>query len=122
MAARLTVGLKEAKPILSVSPVDARRRVITLYKTWYRQIPFILSNYDLPVSKEDCVKKLREEFERHANVKDIRVIDILLIKGQMELQETCSQWKPAATLMNYWKSTHEPKPKDFMSKFISGHD
>lgn len=53
------------------------------------------------------------------------VTDILitiLYQGQMELQETCSQWKPAATLMNYWKVTQEPKPKDFISKFISGHD
>ncbi|XP_071855854.1 NADH dehydrogenase (ubiquinone) B14 subunit [Bombus fervidus] len=122
MAARLTLGLKEAKPILSISPVDARRRVITLYKTWYRQIPFILSNYDVPMSKEDCIKKLRGEFKRHANIKDIRVIDMLLIKGQMELQETCAHWKPAATLLNYWKITEEPKPKDFISKFISGHD
>lgn len=39
-----------------------------------------MSNYDLPVTKEDCVAKLREEFKRHANVKDVRVIDILLIK------------------------------------------
>ncbi|XP_033353561.1 NADH dehydrogenase [ubiquinone] 1 alpha subcomplex subunit 6 [Bombus vosnesenskii] len=116
------VALRQVKPILSLSPIDAHRRVITLYKTWYRQIPFILSNYDVPVTKEDCILKLREEFKRHANVKDIRVIDMLLIKGQMELQETCAQWKPAAILMNYWKVTQEPKPKDFLSKFISGHD
>ncbi|XP_043577863.1 NADH dehydrogenase [ubiquinone] 1 alpha subcomplex subunit 6 [Bombus pyrosoma] len=122
MAARVTLGLKEVKPILSLSPTDAHRRVITLYKAWYRQIPFILSNYDVPVTKEDCIEKLREQFKRHANLKDTRVIDMLLIKGQMDLQETCSQWKPAATFMNYWKVTEEPKPKDFISKFISGHD
>lgn len=40
----------------------------------------------------------------------------------MELQEVCAQWKPPAILLNYWKETHEPKPKDFMSKFLSGHD
>lgn len=40
----------------------------------------------------------------------------------MELQEVCAQWKPAATLLHYWKQTEEPKPKDFMSKFLSGHE
>lgn len=50
------------------------------------------------------------------------ILITILYQGQMELQETCAQWKPAAILMNYWKVTQEPKPKDFLSKFISGHD
>ncbi|KAK1134109.1 hypothetical protein K0M31_011891 [Melipona bicolor] len=121
MATPVTSGLKQVKPILSLTHVEARRKVITLYKTWYRQIPFIKANYILPVTKEECQQKLREEFYRHANVRDLRVIDMLLVKGQMELQEVCAQWKPAATLLRYWKQTEEPKPKDFMSKFLSGH-
>lgn len=40
----------------------------------------------------------------------------------MELQEVCAQWKPTGTLLRYWKETEEPKPKDFMSKFLSGHE
>ncbi|XP_043787634.1 NADH dehydrogenase [ubiquinone] 1 alpha subcomplex subunit 6 [Apis laboriosa] len=122
MATPAKAAVKHVKPILSLTPIEARRRVISLYKTWYRQIPFILSNYDLPRTKKECQQKLREEFKRNAHINDLRVIDLLLIKGQMELQEVCAQWKPPATVLNYWKETHEPKPKDFMSKFLSGQD
>lgn len=41
---------------------------------------FIEANYIIPVTKEECQQKLREEFYRHANVRDLRVIDMLLVK------------------------------------------
>lgn len=43
MASReaIHVGSKVVKPLLSTNPVEARRRVINLYKAWYRQIPYI---------------------------------------------------------------------------------
>lgn len=37
-------------------------------------------DYDIPKNQKQCREKLREEFMKHANVKDIRVIDILVIK------------------------------------------
>ncbi|XP_076232264.1 NADH dehydrogenase (ubiquinone) B14 subunit [Calliopsis andreniformis] len=122
MATPVKAAVKRVKPILSLNPSDARRRVIALYKSWYRQIPFIVLGYDIPKSEFQCRKKLREEFMRHANVTDLRVIDLLVVKGQMELQEVAMMWKPKGNLMNYWKETVEPKPKDFLSKFLTGHD
>lgn len=37
----LKVGVKQVRPILSVDNADARKRVLNLYKAWYRQIPYI---------------------------------------------------------------------------------
>ena len=122
MATPVKTAIKRVKPILSLNPADARRRVITLYKAWYRQIPFLRQGYDINKTELQCRKKLREEFMRHANVTDIRVIDLLTVKGQMELQETAMLWKTTGGLMNYWKETCEPKPKDFMSKFLAGRE
>lgn len=53
--------------------------------TEYTKMVTILSfaavmDYDLPKSKEECRAKLREEFMKHRNVQDIRVIDMLVIK------------------------------------------
>jgi len=43
--AKTTVsGLKQVRPILSLDSADARKRVLNLYKAWYRQIPYI-GNY-----------------------------------------------------------------------------
>ena len=36
--------------------------------------------YDINKTELQCRKKLREEFMRHANVTDIRVIDLLTVK------------------------------------------
>lgn len=37
-------------------------------------------DYDIPKTVEQCRAKLREEFERHRNVTDVRVVDMLVIK------------------------------------------
>lgn len=34
-------GLKQVKPILSTNRDEAKRRVLNLYKAWYRQIPYV---------------------------------------------------------------------------------
>lgn len=63
---------------------------------------------------------MKEEFLRNKDVQDIRVIDMLVIKGQMELKEIVKGWKQKGHIMRYWKETVDPKPTDFLSKFLSG--
>ncbi|KAJ9590122.1 hypothetical protein L9F63_016751 [Diploptera punctata] len=112
--------LRQVKPILSVDRGEARKRVFNLYKAWYRQMPYVVMDYDIPKSVEQCRAKLREEFEKNRHITDIRVIDMLVIKGQMELKETVEIWKQKGHIMTYFKETVEPKPTDFLSKFFAG--
>ena len=46
MASQKTIreGYKLVKPVLSTNKLEAKRRVINLYKAWYRQIPFTGKN------------------------------------------------------------------------------
>lgn len=37
----IRAGARQAAPIMSVDKADAKRRVINLYRAWYRQIPSI---------------------------------------------------------------------------------
>ncbi|KAL1140677.1 hypothetical protein AAG570_000607 [Ranatra chinensis] len=111
---------RQVKPLLSLDRSEARKRVLDLYKAWWRQVPYIVMEFDIPKSIEQCRQKLREEFKKNQHITDIRVIDMLVIKGQMELKETVHIWKQKGHIMNYWKETHEPKPTDFLSSFFSG--
>jgi len=79
-------------------------------------------DYDIPLQLPDLKAKLREEFLKNKHVEDIRVIDMLVIKGQMELKETAEQWKQKGHIMNYFKESIEPKPQGFLSKFLAGQE
>ncbi|EFX76015.1 hypothetical protein DAPPUDRAFT_231213 [Daphnia pulex] len=113
-------GVKQVRPLLSVDNAEARKRVLNLYKAWYRQVPYIVLEYDIPKNESQCRAKLREEFEKHRHAKDVRVIDMLVVKGQMELVETVKRWKQKGHVMNYFRTPINPKPNDFLSKFIAG--
>lgn len=79
-----------------------------------------MDKYHIPKTTKDVQRKIREEFSRHKEVEDIRVIDKLVIRGQMELQECLQHWKQSTHIMRYWKDTVDPKPADFLSKFLTG--
>ena len=37
----LKSGLKQVRPLLSADNAEARKRVLNLYKAWYRHIPYM---------------------------------------------------------------------------------
>uniref|UniRef100_A0A7R9D3K5 NADH dehydrogenase [ubiquinone] 1 alpha subcomplex subunit 6 n=1 Tax=Timema cristinae TaxID=61476 RepID=A0A7R9D3K5_TIMCR len=100
MAAReaARTAIKNVRPILSIDSSEAKKRVLNLYKAWYRQMPYVVMDYDIPKSVPQLRQKLREEFEKNTHITDIRVIDMLVIKGQMELKETVEIWKQKENL------------------------
>lgn len=145
MAGREAVktAFKQVKPILSTDKEEARKRVLNLYRAWYRQVPYIgefwhffplvmsslvyifflcstVKDFDIPKSEKQVRDKLKEEFLKNKDVKDIRVIDMLVIKGQMDLKESVNIWKQKGHIMKYWQESVEQKPTDFLSKFFSG--
>jgi NADH dehydrogenase (ubiquinone) 1 alpha subcomplex subunit 6 len=68
------------KPLLSLDKSEARGRVLSLYKAWWRQIPIMLSQYQMPVTLHQCRGQLKKQFIKHRDLRDTRVIDMLVIK------------------------------------------
>ncbi|TPP67023.1 NADH dehydrogenase 1 alpha subcomplex subunit 6 [Fasciola gigantica] len=118
-------SVKAVRPILSRNHEEARRRVINLYRAWYRQLPFIIKEYAFSQSNVTVPilhAKLREEFNKNKHVKDLRIIDLLIHRGQNELIEVAHIWKSDTHLMDYFQDNIPEKPKDFLSKFLRGHE
>jgi NADH dehydrogenase (ubiquinone) 1 alpha subcomplex subunit 6 len=119
---RAVRAVRQVKPMLSVDQTDARLRVLSLYKAWHRHIPYMCKDFVLPKSVEQCRAQLRVQFLKNKHVKDIRVIDALVVKGQQDLKEVVEHWAQPTHMMSKWfKEEHiEEKPQDFLSKFLSG--
>lgn len=47
-----------------------------------------VNDYDIPLTVKDGHRKVREAFEANRHLTDMRAIDLLVVRGQMELVET----------------------------------
>ncbi|KAF9421082.1 hypothetical protein HW555_002794 [Spodoptera exigua] len=115
-------AFRNVRPLMSKDYCEARRRAIGLYRAFYRYIPYIIKYFDIAKNEEDCRWKLREYFYRNACITDVRIIDLLVIKGYIELKEVTNQWQQKSHMIRHWCPSIEPKPTDFLGKFIAGID
>lgn len=117
----ITFNFIPVKTGLSLDKQDVRRRAINLYKAWYRQIPTIFYDYHIPITAEEGRSKLREIFVKNSRISDPRVINTLIVRGQMELNESVNKQKEECHLWKYFQTTdQQQKSHDFLSKFLDG--
>ncbi|GMH84515.1 hypothetical protein TrST_g1305 [Triparma strigata] len=86
---------------LRASPLSSP--VPTLYRSMLRELPKVLSIYDIDMPLPEATLKIKNLFTQNSHVKDERVKDILVAKGYMELEETLMQWKQKAQLMRIFE-------------------
>ncbi|GBE87172.1 NADH-ubiquinone oxidoreductase Complex1 subunit [Sparassis latifolia] len=107
---------------VSRSPAEARDRVLKLYRDWYRGAPEIVSLYALNVSPAYFRACIRRKFEDNRYITDTRVIDVLVLKGRQEYQETMNCWKLNDHIMGILLQPKGRPPRTFLQKFYEGRD
>ncbi|KAF2755833.1 complex 1 protein [Pseudovirgaria hyperparasitica] len=103
---------------------DARNRVIHSYRQWLRACPEIQSMYKLNLPIAALRTKLRQEFERHRYVNQLKTVDVLIFQAHAEFQETLNFWKQKTNVMKYFQVEEDNKkqPHDFMGRFLEGRN
>lgn len=71
-------------------------------------MPEICALYPLDVPPALLRAKIRTKFERYRNVTDVAVLDVLLLKGHQEYQETMNAWKQAPHVMQWFREEEAP--------------
>ncbi|GAA5864867.1 hypothetical protein JCM1840_004931 [Sporobolomyces johnsonii] len=101
----------------------AKARARSLYRQWYRGAPEIVQLYALNIPAHAIRAKVREMFDRNAQVSDIEAVDILLLKGYQEYQETINCWKMDSHLMRFFAAEELPaRPATFLDAFYASRD
>ncbi|KAG6909176.1 hypothetical protein DXG01_001803 [Tephrocybe rancida] len=106
----------------SVDATDARHRTIQLYRDWYRSAPDVVELYALNVSPAAIRHAIRQRFEANRYVTDPRAIDVLLLKGRQEYQETVNCWKQTDHIMGILLQPQTRPQKTFLQRFYEGRD
>ncbi|KAH6622104.1 hypothetical protein C7974DRAFT_414772 [Boeremia exigua] len=109
----------------SVNWTDAKKRVIHSYRDWLRSAPEIQTMYSLNMPVSTLRTKIRQEFERHRYVNQVKTVDVLLFNSHQEFQETLNYWKQLSHVLKYFRAEEDPKarlPANFINGFLEGRN
>lgn len=92
--------------------VDIRKalskKVVGLYRRMCREVIAVKTMYIIDETPAEIRHMLLLQFKKNQQVTDPRIVDMLLTKGEMELEETRNQWKQRGHLMSLIKPDLDP--------------
>lgn len=107
---------------VSASPTHARQRVLQLYRDWYRGAPEICTLFALNVPASQIRAAVRQQFEKNRYVSDPKVIDVLLLKGRQDYQETLNCWQQEPHILGILLEKRDRPQRSFLQKFYEGRE
>lgn len=77
--------------------------VPTLYRAIAKELPRVLTIYDIDIPVPEARAGIRSLFQANSHIKDDRVLDMLVEKGYMELEETLLHYKQRPHLLRIFE-------------------
>ena len=106
--------LKNIGPALTSKA--ASQKAVLLYKAAVKQLPKILSTYQMNIPLPEAKKLIRDKFYANADVRDPRVAEILVYRGAMELDEIVNQFPHEDQLRSYFDGEPVRERDKFMAQ------
>ena len=91
-----------ATKLANVTAAEAKVNVLRLFRAALREADAILRNYQLDLTRSEMRQRIKHEFQKHLNVKDTHVIDLLVFKGAAELEEAKLVWKTKSHVVRFF--------------------
>eukprot|EP00548_Thalassiothrix_antarctica_P007001 CAMPEP_0194147984 /NCGR_PEP_ID=MMETSP0152-20130528/29313_1 /TAXON_ID=1049557 /ORGANISM="Thalassiothrix antarctica, Strain L6-D1" /LENGTH=127 /DNA_ID=CAMNT_0038849193 /DNA_START=45 /DNA_END=428 /DNA_ORIENTATION=- len=76
-------------------------KVARLYRTICKEIPRVMTIYDIDIPLEECKKAVRGHMQMNEHLRDKRVLDMVVEKAYMELEEALLQHKQRPHLLYF---------------------
>lgn len=86
---------------LSSDLAEASAKAVAAYRTALRAVPAMRKNFTIIEDKMFVNRCIRDLFERHADVSDPKIVDMLVFKALQELREIREQWKSRHHVYGY---------------------
>jgi NADH dehydrogenase (ubiquinone) 1 alpha subcomplex subunit 6 len=74
-----------------------------------RELPRVLTIYDIDLPELQARKEIRSKFQEYSKIKDQRVVDMLVEKGYMDLEEALLQHTQRSHLLRSLSHNMETK-------------
>ena len=87
-----------------------------LYKAIVKQLPMVLSTYQMGISLDEAKKIVKSKFYANADVKDPRVADIMVYRGAMQLDEVVMHYLHEDQIRYLFDPEPKPEREIFMAQ------
>jgi len=76
-------------------PRDVAGKAAAFFREVMRLVPSLMRQYGLEeiISPTKLRSNIHQEFRKHASVRDPQAVDVLILKGRMELEECVKNFK-----------------------------
>merc|ERR1711915_624577 len=100
----------------------SRVRVLTLYKAFYRALPTVASVNKSSIPVSDLRALMKNEFAKNSSITDTRAIELLVGKGQIQLQEFVAGFAQESHFHRGFDDLllNDHPEQDLVDKFIAG--